>query len=130
MNIDPNSSVPIYQQIVKEIQSAVAAGIFQEGERIPSAREMAQRLRVNPNTVQKAYVELVDLGVIESKRGLGRFVKKQGSNSALKQSEQSIIEIFKQGVNLARSSKISERRIRQLFNKALESSANRAGVAS
>ena len=48
MRIDPGSTVPIFAQIVNEIQSAIVAGVFAEGERIPSARDMAQQLKVIP----------------------------------------------------------------------------------
>ena len=50
MRVDPGSTVPIFTQIVNEIQSAIVAGVFAEGERIPSARELALELRAYPRT--------------------------------------------------------------------------------
>ena len=86
---------------------------------MPSARELAQRLKVNPNTVQKAYAELVELGVVESRRGLGKFVSRKGSSSALKQSEDSVAALCEQAVTLGRSAGMSDRKLKQLFSTAL-----------
>lgn len=121
MRVDPGSVIPIFTQIVNEMQSAIASGIFREGERIPSARELARRLKVNPNTVQKAYAELVDLGVVESRRGLGKFVSSRGSSSALKQSEDSVASLCQQAIGLGRSAGISDRKLKQIFSSALSS---------
>ena len=128
MRVDPGSTVPIFTQIVNEIQSAIVAGVYAEGERIPSAREMAQLLKVNPNTVQKAYAELVDLGVIESKRGIGKFVCKRGSRSALRQSEDSIADLIRQAVELGRSAKFTDKRLREIFSEVLSATPKR-GIA-
>ncbi len=128
MRVDPGSTVPIFAQIVNEIQSAIVAGVYAEGERIPSAREMAQLLKVNPNTVQKAYAELVDLGVLESKRGIGKFVCKRGSRSALRQSEDSIADLIRQAVELGRSAKFTDKRLREIFSEVLSATPKR-GIA-
>ena len=128
MRINPGSIVPIFTQIVNEIQSAIVAGVYAEGERIPSARELAQQLKVNPNTVQKAYAELVDLGVIESKRGIGKFVCVRGSRSALRQSEDSIAELIRQAVELGRSAKFTDKRLREIFAQVLTATPKR-GIA-
>ncbi len=73
-HIDPASGVPIYLQIVQQIRSAVATGVLEEGETLPSVRELAVELAVNPNTVAKAYRELQRDGVISVARGSGTYV--------------------------------------------------------
>ncbi len=73
MIIDPKSHVPIYRQIVEQVRSAIDAGVYRPGEALPSLRALAVEIRVNPNTVQRAYEELDRQGVIESRRGLGVF---------------------------------------------------------
>lgn len=70
-HIDPTSGVPIYLQIVQQIRSAAATGMLHEGEALPSVRELAVELAVNPNTVSKAYRELQREGVISVARGSG-----------------------------------------------------------
>ena len=72
MRIDAKSSVPVFRQIVEGMQSAIAAGVYRPGETIPSTRDLALQLTVNPNTVQRAYSTLVELGVLESRRGKGK----------------------------------------------------------
>lgn len=128
MRVDPGSTVPIFTQIVNEIQSAIVAGVYAEGERIPSARDLAQQLKVNPNTVQKAYAELVDLGVVESRRGIGKFVCVRGTRSALRQSEDSIAALIRQAVELGRSANFTDKRMKQIFTKVLSTTPKR-GIA-
>jgi GntR family transcriptional regulator len=72
--VQPESSVPIYEQIVAQVVFAVAAGDVAAGEMIPSVRDLAQQLLVNPNTVARAFQELERGGVVESRRGLGMAV--------------------------------------------------------
>jgi GntR family transcriptional regulator len=64
----------IYQQVADQLRERILAGEWEEGERIPSVRELAAAIGVNPNTVTKSYQALVDLGLIENQRGLGYFV--------------------------------------------------------
>jgi GntR family transcriptional regulator len=74
LSIDPDSSVPIYIQIEDSIHSLIAAGQIQPGEQLPTIRELAADIRVNLNTVARAYFELDREGVISTQRGKGTFV--------------------------------------------------------
>ena len=76
--VRPDSSVPIYEQIVSQVVFAVAAGDVRAGEEIDSVRELAQALVVNPNTVARAYQELEKIGVLESRRGLNMVIAADG----------------------------------------------------
>ncbi len=73
-----DSPVPIYEQIVSQIVFAVAAGDVRAGDEVPSVRELAQQLVVNPNTVARAFQELERLGVVESRRGMNMVVAAEG----------------------------------------------------
>ena len=64
----------IYQQIADQMRDRILAGEWNEGERIPSVRELAVGVGVNPNTVTKSYQALLDREIIENQRGLGYFV--------------------------------------------------------
>ena len=75
MKIDPRSHVPIYLQIADGIRAAVAAGLYLPGEALPSLRNLAIEVQVNPNTVQRAYDELEREGLVYSRRGKGLFGK-------------------------------------------------------
>ena len=69
-----NNSVPIYLQIVSEIKKQIVSGKLIPGERIPSVRELALTYKVNPNTMQKALIELEEKGLIKTERTNGKFV--------------------------------------------------------
>jgi len=72
--IEYNSGIPVYRQIVNHVCAAVAAGAFKPGDQLPTIRALRERLQVNPNTVAKAYRELELRGIICSERGSGSFV--------------------------------------------------------
>lgn len=74
VRVTPGSPTPIYRQIIDQIRHGVAGGSRSPGEMIPSIRALAEQLVINPNTVAKAYGELVRDGVIESRQGRGYFV--------------------------------------------------------
>jgi GntR family transcriptional regulator len=69
--VRPDSTIPIYEQIAAQVVFGVAAGDPPPGELVPSVRDLAQRLVVNPNTVARAYQDLERLGILETKRGRG-----------------------------------------------------------
>ena len=77
--INFKSGMPIYLQLVHQIQAAAASGALRPGEALPSIRPLAEELRVNRNTVAKAYTELESLGVIETLPGRGCFLKENHS---------------------------------------------------
>ena len=84
VSIDKLSRVPIYEQIVDGICREVVSGLMAEGTQLPSVREMSQLLSANPNTIQKAYLELDRRGVIASAPGVGTFIK-EGAILAIRQ---------------------------------------------
>jgi GntR family transcriptional regulator len=74
MRLNPDSRVPIYRQIEDQVRYAIAAGQIKPGEQLPTVRQLAVDLSVNPNTVIKAYTELERDGVVASEQGTGTFV--------------------------------------------------------
>lgn len=75
--VDDASPLPVYAQISEQMLGAVARGDVASGERLPSVRDVAAALALNPNTVNRAYAELERLGVVETRRGRGTFVAAQ-----------------------------------------------------
>jgi GntR family transcriptional regulator len=73
------SGKPVYLQLVDQVKAAVASGAAQPGESLPSIRPLAEDLRVNRNTVAKAYAELEHQGVIETQAGRGCFISERSS---------------------------------------------------
>ncbi len=74
INIDYQNSAPIYEQIVEQIERYIAFGVMKPKEQIPSIRELASNLGINPNTVKKAYEELEKRGAIVTVSTKGTFV--------------------------------------------------------
>jgi len=72
--IDPHSGIPVYRQMMNQVKYYVAAGVLKTGDQLPSIRELARAVAVNPTTVVKAYNELHHEGVIEMKHGKGVFI--------------------------------------------------------
>lgn len=68
------NNIPIYLQLVEQIKLDIISGTISAGERLPSVRDMALQLKVNPNTVQKALVELEGIGLVFTERTNGKFV--------------------------------------------------------
>lgn len=75
MRLEFDPSQPIYLQIIDEFRRAIARGQLAPGDRIMSQRELAQQARVNPNTVQRAYREMEQMGLTETLRGQGSFIR-------------------------------------------------------
>ena len=72
--LDLRSGVPFHRQIVEQIRSGIASNRLLPGEQLPSVRELAENLKVNPNTIRKAYSELKNRGILDIQQGTGTFV--------------------------------------------------------
>src|SRR5215210_2297603 len=79
IQLDFKSGKPVYLQLVDQVKSAAAAGALRPGEPLPSIRPLAEQLRLNRNTVAKAYAELETQGIIETIAGKGCFVTENNS---------------------------------------------------
>jgi len=75
--LDVKSGVPFYRQIVDQIRYGIASERLLPGQQLPTVRELAVQLEINPNTVRKAYSELEILGVLDTQQGTGTFVSNQ-----------------------------------------------------
>src|SRR5512132_281103 len=73
-DINPSDSAPIWQQIEDGMRRMIALGALNPGDAVPSVRDLARKLRVNPNTVARAYQRLTDRGVFSVRRGDGTYV--------------------------------------------------------
>jgi len=73
-SLSPSHPMPLYAQLTRAIQFAIATGRLRQGEQLPTVRQLAVELRVNANTVAKVYAELERSGILETRRGVGTFV--------------------------------------------------------
>jgi GntR family transcriptional regulator len=79
VSIEFDNNLPIYLQIMQYIKRQIVTGTLKAGDKIPSVRELAAELQINPNTVQRTFQELEREEVVETKRGLGRYVTSEES---------------------------------------------------
>ena len=83
-NVDSSSPTPIYAQLDRSIRAAIATGQLQRGAQLPTVRQLAVDLAVNANTVAKVYAQLERDGILETRRGVGTFVRESPSPQAAK----------------------------------------------
>ncbi len=124
IRVDPSLSVPVFQQIVDEVKSAIARGACAPNETIPSVRQMAAQALVNPNTVARAYRELEREGILHTRRGLGVFVSAHAQTVCRDGRRQDIRSKLEQIAAEAQRAGISGDELRNSFDKALRGSAN------
>jgi GntR family transcriptional regulator len=72
--LDPHSGVPVYRQLIDQVQAAVAIGALRVGDQLPTVRRVAVDLTINPNTVARAYREMELRGILDTQQGTGTFV--------------------------------------------------------
>jgi GntR family transcriptional regulator len=81
--LDLESGVPVYRQIFDQVAGAVATGALAAGDQLPTVRQLAVDLSINPNTVIRAYRELESRGVLETQQGTGTFISRQPQQQGL-----------------------------------------------
>jgi GntR family transcriptional regulator len=90
--LDRRSPVPFYRQIVDTVLVGIAGGLIEPGEKLPTIRELAVELEVNPNTVVKAYSHLQMTGVLDTQQGSGAFVRQPTGKALANGERERIIE--------------------------------------
>jgi GntR family transcriptional regulator len=100
-DIQPESAVPIHEQILSQMIYSIAAGSPPPGELIDGVRKIAERLLVNPNTVAKAVAELERSGIVEARRGMGMEVTAKGPGLCRKKREDILRQRIRQALREA-----------------------------
>ncbi len=122
LHIDYTASQPIHQQIEEQICSLIATGILRPNDWLPSVRQLATEISINPNTVQRAYASLEEKGVIVSVKGRGSFVSPD-LTAIDRIHEKNIDSILREAVSKATLAGWSKDRIYSEFSKVLEEEA-------
>ncbi|MCE5302992.1 MAG: GntR family transcriptional regulator [Planctomycetaceae bacterium] len=115
--IDFSNELAIYEQVVRQIVFAVAGRLLREGEMIPSVRELARELTINPNTVARAYRQLQDDGVLASVRGTGLIVAEGAATRCRQRRLELIRQRLAQVFEEARHSRLDAQELRQLVEE-------------
>ena len=123
--IDPHNGLAIYDQIARQITFAVAGGVLKTGQLVPSVRELARELAINPNTIARAYRQLQDDRVLESVRGTGLEVATGAAERCRNARRKLIRDRLRQVLIEARQSHLDRRELRELVEKELKVSDRR-----
>ena len=99
--LDPKSGVPFYRQIIDQIRFGIAAGHLKVGEQLPTVRALAVQLKVNLNTVNKAYRELEIQDILETQQGTGTFIGTAKSNLDVKERKNKLKSICEEFMSIA-----------------------------
>ncbi len=120
IRLETTSGIPIYRQVMDQLKMQVATERLKVGERIPSVRQLALSLAVNPLTIAKAYTELEREGVIETQRGVGTFVARDEPrlkmNERIRQVRQAAEALAAESVRLD----VPPEKVEGLLREALE----------
>ncbi len=122
--LDTSSYTPIYEQIKTEIRSQIVLAVLKPGDTLPSIRDLAAELIVNPNTVARAYRELEQEGLITTRKGKGCFIS-DNSTSLMQQEKQAILKrIVDRSVEDSKKYGFSAEELKQALEKSLEAQAS------
>ncbi|MGC2129444.1 MAG: GntR family transcriptional regulator [Candidatus Aquilonibacter sp.] len=120
LHVDPGNGLPVYQQIVDQVRRAVAIGILKPDEQLPTVKQLASDLVVNPATVGRALRELEHLEIIRSVPGRGAFVRADAATGVAKTGARDIVSAsIDAAIREARSLGVDEAELRELFRLAL-----------
>lgn len=125
-SIKLDSNVPVYEQIVEGLRYAIAAGTFAPGEQLPSVRQLAVELLVNPNTVAKAYRELEREGLTRTRKGLGIFVSRSAPGACRSHRRGAVARRIAEAIEDAVHSGLDPEEVRALTEEALEHALEKA----
>lgn len=101
--MDPKSGVPFYRQIIDQIRFGIAAGQLKVGEQLPTVRALAVQLKVNLNTVNKAYKELEIQNILETQQGTGTFIGEVGVRIPDRERKDKLRAIIREFLSIALS---------------------------
>lgn len=128
LQIDLNRAEPAWQQIADGVLGRLAAGAVGVGDRLPSVRGLAQAVRVNPNTVARAYRELESLGAVEGRQGRGVFVTPGGPQVARRRQERDLDARIRDVVSRALGTGLTANEIRAAVESALTRDGRRTNA--
>ena len=121
LHVDPRNGLPVYLQIVDQVRRAVAIGALKPGEQLPTVKQLASDLVVNPATISRSLRELEHLGIVESLPGRGAFVRADAASEASRTSARDVVSASIEGaIREARSLGVDEYEVRELFARAID----------
>jgi len=99
--LDGHSGVPVYRQLIDQVQGAIASGALRPGDQLPTVRLVAVELAINPNTVLRAYREMEIRGILDSQQGTGTFIADRPAEAPNGQRERQLAQLVSEFVSRA-----------------------------
>jgi GntR family transcriptional regulator len=124
-DIDPSNGVAIYEQIVRQVSFAVAGQALRPGEAVPSVRQLARQLAINPNTVARAFRDLQDQNILQTVRGTGVAVTKGAKTKCISARTRVIRDRLRDVLAEARQSQLDDTELQTIIEAELENSKKR-----
>lgn len=118
--LDLETGVPLYQQVVEQVRRMIASGTILSGDRLPTVRELAAELVVNPNTVAHAYQMLEQAGVVETRRGQGTFACAPSVRMTRQQSREQVAALLDRALAEASLLNVSAEDVLAVWRERLE----------
>ncbi len=128
LRVDTHDSRPLWRQIEEGLEQLVGVGALLPGEGVPSVRELAKELRVNPATVAKAFQKLVDRGVLETRRGDGTYVAEKAPDLGAEARRRRLVEAAGRLATVAATLGASGAESHAALDRALEALDSRRGA--
>lgn len=126
-HVDLQSSVAVYTQIENSVQYAISSGRMKPGDQLPAVRELSERLKVNMNTVSKAYRDLVVMGLLYTRRGMGVFVSKDIEEKCKEDCRRRVLIRLNEVVCESRAAGFGDKEIVEIVGKVLRVKKNPYG---
>jgi len=101
--LDAHSGVPVYRQLIDQVLGAIAAGSLRSGDQLPTVRQVAVDLAINPNTVMRAYREMEIRGILDTQQGAGTFIAEQQTVATQEERDRQLARLVEEFVARAGS---------------------------
>ncbi|MEM9828061.1 MAG: GntR family transcriptional regulator [Planctomycetota bacterium] len=124
--IDPDDELPIYEQLVRQVKLAIADGVLVGGQLVPSVRQLAAKLAINPNTIARAYTQLQTDRVLQPLRGRGLVVRRDALARCTKARNRMVLDRIRRVVTEALRGGLSQAEIQDAFQAELARQVDQA----
>jgi len=98
---DPHSGVPVFRQIIDQVQAGIASGVLKCGDQLPTVRQVAVDLAINPNTVLRSYREMEIRGIVDTQQGTGTFIASRKIEQSKAERERTLAQLTSEFVSRA-----------------------------
>lgn len=99
--LDGHSGVPVYRQLIDQVQGAIASGALRPGEQLPTVRLVAVELAINPNTVLRAYREMEIRGIVDTQQGTGTFITDRQTEPPKEERQRQVTQLVSEFISRA-----------------------------